>query len=986
MPRALLALCAAVISLAAFLIAAPPASAGTTPIYVFGDGHDVSDCGSYHSACRTIQYALDNIAPSGATIAVGDGTYTDSVMITSDITITNDPLSAAPDIQAPITVGDGAATPAVTISNLGFSLGGSIDVDDNAGSTILTGNKFNDVTGPAIALTGSGDPNNPISATVSANTGSVQAGALPITSSPSVSATTNGVPNTIQIDDSSVQVTGSPASMTTDENPNTLSVSAATGTDLDSASLDVAVTTDASSASSPIAVTADPSGGTSYTPVTLSGSNGSFGGSLTSASPFATTDSLTPSIQLSAVAAPSGTTTVTFNLDQLDGGQVLNTVATKSFSPSLIANSPPVAADQSVTVPFNTATPITLSASDPDPQDTVGNWQVDTGPAHGSTSTSGNVVTYTPNSGYSGTDSFTFTADDGVGKGGTSNDGTVSITVSQDTKPVANDITVNDLVPLNSTGVHIDLSQGTPGESGLTYHLDTTGTRGAATLTNADAKYVPPTTGGTDSFTYWADDGTTTSDHKTVSLTVDSAPVMSDPSSTTVAHYTGSTATSVPITFSATDAQAMSYSVTTSPAHGTATPTTGGTFTYTPTAGYTGTDSFVVTADDGLGGKTPATAHISVTDQPPVNSTPAQATISANSTTRTIQLAAHDPDSGDSISFAKTSGPSDLSINSTSGLVTVGTAEHSAFDFGYTVTSALTGSPQPVAGMMHVLINTPPSATAQTVPATAYHTTVTGTVAATDANSDPITNYQRVVAPAHAAYFHFFPSTHSFTYTPANGYAGADSFTFEAFDGLDWSAPSRVNFTVNKASTSLSMSMSVTRPTSADQPIATVRVTSPGNETGGVVTIKTGGFGTPSKKVVNGLAKITLPQFPGGAQSITAVYGGTPTTTTTSKQLDFTVTKVASKIAFKTSPAQLTTTSNATATVTVTAGPFRPSGGTVTIDENGNRLAQGTPKVGVVSLRLPQFTLGQHNLTVSYTGTASIATSSVIETERVSLG
>jgi hypothetical protein len=72
--------------------------------------------------------------------------------------------------------------------------------------------------------------------------------------------------------------------------------------------------------------------------------------------------------------------------------------------------------------------------------------------------------------------------------------------------------------------------------------------------------------------------------------------------------------------------------------------------------------------------------------------------------------------------------------------------------------------------------------------------------------------------------------------------------------------------------------------------------------------------------------------------------------------------------------------------VTVTAGPFRPSGGTVTIDENGNRLAQGTPKVGVVSLGLPRFTLGQHNLTVSYTGTASIATSSVIETERVSLG
>ncbi len=130
-----------------------------------------------------------------------------------------------------------------------------------------------------------------------------------------------------------------------------------------------------------------------------------------------------------------------------------------------------------------------------------------------------------------------------------------------------------------------------------------------------------------------------------------------------------------------------------------------------------------------------------------------------------------------------------------------------------------------------------------------------------------------------------------------------------------------------------------------------------------------------------------MPQFPGGAQSITAVYGGTATTApATSNQFGFTVTKVASKIAFKTSPTQLTTrTSNATATVTVTAGPFRPSGGTVTIDENGNRLAQGTPKVGVVTLHLPRFSLGQHNLTVGYTGTDSIGVSSVVVIERVGL-
>jgi hypothetical protein len=246
-----------------------------------------------------------------------------------------------------------------------------------------------------------------------------------------------------------------------------------------------------------------------------------------------------------------------------------------------------------------------------------------------------------------------------------------------------------------------------------------------------------------------------------------------------------------------------------------------------------------------------------------------------------------------------------------------------------------------------------------------------------------------VLAPTHATYFHFFPSTGAFTYTPANGFAGADSFTFEAFDGLDWSTPARVSFTVSRASSTIGVaSISISHPTSADQPIATVKVTSAGNEANGLVTIKTGGFGTPTARVRNGKASIKLPQFPGGAQSITAVFAGTATTApATSNQFGFTVTKVASKIAFKTNPLQLTTsTSNATATVTVTAGPFRPSGGVVTIDEKGNRLAQGTPKVGVVTLRLPQFALGQHNLTVGYTGTDSIASSSVLVIERVSLG
>jgi len=78
-----------------------------------------------------------------------------------------------------------------------------------------------------------------------------------------------------------------------------------------------------------------------------------------------------------------------------------------------------------VTVGFNTPTPIDLSGSITGVHTSMA---IASGPAHGSVSVSGYVVTYTPAANYAGADSFTFTA---TGVGGTSNVGTVSLTVSQ---------------------------------------------------------------------------------------------------------------------------------------------------------------------------------------------------------------------------------------------------------------------------------------------------------------------------------------------------------------------------------------------------------------------------------------------------------------------------------------------------------------------------------------------------------------------------
>jgi hypothetical protein len=96
--------------------------------------------------------------------------------------------------------------------------------------------------------------------------------------------------------------------------------------------------------------------------------------------------------------------------------------ATVSLTVATVA-APTVSDLSGVSVAFNTATAIDLSGHVSGSHTSLSAGS----PAHGSVSVAGDVVTYTPSSGYSGTDGFTFTA---TGAGGTSAPATVSLTVS----------------------------------------------------------------------------------------------------------------------------------------------------------------------------------------------------------------------------------------------------------------------------------------------------------------------------------------------------------------------------------------------------------------------------------------------------------------------------------------------------------------------------------------------------------------------------
>ncbi|MEI7899501.1 MAG: DUF6288 domain-containing protein [bacterium] len=96
---------------------------------------------------------------------------------------------------------------------------------------------------------------------------------------------------------------------------------------------------------------------------------------------------------------------------------------------------------------------------------------------------------------------------------------------------------------------------------------------------------------------------------------------------------------------------------------------------------------------------------------------------------------------------------------------------------------------------------------------TAVNTPTDITLAATDANSDPLT-YSIVTQPAHGTLSGTVPAV---TYTPANGYTGADSFTFKANDGTADSSVATVMIDVGVAGNR--------RPVANNQVVSTVEDT-----------------------------------------------------------------------------------------------------------------------------------------------------------------
>jgi CshA-type fibril repeat protein len=458
----------------------------------------------------------------------------------------------------------------------------------------------------------------------------------------------------------------------------------------------------------------------------------------------------------------SGLDTFTYTATDEAGQPVTQTVRV------LVA---PAGSDDRATTPLNTAVKIDVLANDPSKADiTVTSV---TAPGRGTAVVNPDgTVTYTPADGFSGQDTFTYTAVDGHGQ-------TVTQKVTVTVTPAGTD---DATTTQHDTPKKIDVLANDPSGPNLVLDSVSKPAHGTATVeSDGTVLYTPdPRYSGTDTFTYVALDRTGQPVEQKVTVTV--TPEGVDDTATTKASEP------VDIDVLANElTDGLTVTTITQPSHGTSVLNADGTVTYTPADGFSGKDTFTYTAKDSAG-------QI-VTQKVTVTVTPAGADDHATTpfqTPRTIDVVANDPTTGLTVQSVTTPGHGTAVVDP-AGTVTYTPAKgFSGTDtFRYTATDALG---QSVTQTVTVVV-APKGADDQDI--TSTDTPVTIDVLANDP-TDGLT-VQSVTTPGHGTATPNPDGT--ITYTPAPGYSGFDRFTYTAVDAEGQKVTQNVDITVTPKGT-----------------------------------------------------------------------------------------------------------------------------------------------------------------------------------------
>jgi len=282
---------------------------------------------------------------------------------------------------------------------------------------------------------------------------------------------------------------------------------------------------------------------------------------------------------------------------------------------SELIDATPVAQADSVTTVQDTATTIDVQANDTGLSDTPLSMTVSTNASNGSTNIVGNTISYTPNPGFFGEDSFEYTLTD-------NDDDSASaiVTVTVIAAANATPVTMNDsattpqdpLVSINVQANDTGLSD-TP----LSMTVSTNASNGSTNIVGNAIQYTPNAGFfGEDSFEYTLTDKDGDSDNATVTVTVTEAasnvtPVANDD----VVSTPQDTLASINVQANDTGLSdtPLSMTVSTNASNGS-TSIVGNAIHYTPNAGFFGEDSFEYTLTDKDGDSDNATVTVTVTE------------------------------------------------------------------------------------------------------------------------------------------------------------------------------------------------------------------------------------------------------------------------------------------------------------------------------------------------------------------------------------
>jgi len=305
-------------------------------------------------------------------------------------------------------------------------------------------------------------------------------------------------------------------------------------------------------------------------------------------------------------------------------------------------NDPPTANPQSVVTDEDNAIDILLAGADVESDPLT--FKITKNPVNGSTSGNPPNVKYKPNPDFSGTDSFTFVANDGKADSQTA---TITITINEINDPPT--VKAVSVKTEEDTPVKITLTGSDPEGENLTFRVTQQPSHGALAGTPPELTYTPqPNFNGNDSFTFVASDGKADGGTETVSIAVNTSndPPVASPQSITTDE---DTIVKITLTGIDPDSDKLSFKVIKNPLNGVLSGTPPDV-TYTPNPNFNGDDGFSFSVNDGVIDSKAENVSIKVN---PVNDIPvadAQSASTDENIPVNIRLSGSDPD-GNNITF-----------------------------------------------------------------------------------------------------------------------------------------------------------------------------------------------------------------------------------------------------------------------------------------------------------------------------------------------